>query len=412
MDDIGPVLLVTPWYRPTIGGVAEVTERLRGLLCGAGVQTFVWVCSDTSAVAEGHDQLPSWLRYRYVPSSVFHGANLRSIVATLVHAPAALLDAYNFLRKHRIRTVILLYPMGYAWPFLILRSLRFIHLISSCHGNEILKFATSSRLARWLFSRVLYNSDAITVPAAHLPERAKEIAPRRPLPIWIIPNCVNEEFFVPRPRGSPKADRPTFIHISAFTPRKRTLDIVTAFSLARLPPNSRLLMVGAGPELASAKELARTLGVSDRVEFVGAPPDVRPYLWQSDVHVMASDEESGPITLLEAMACEVPWIMTPWGIAMTLERGQYGIIVPGRVPEKMAEAMEDILKEPERLRTMGVRGRQKVVKEFSQARYLERHMTLIHAVKSGTAYAGIDYSASSTATSDQAQEVKESEPTT
>ena len=190
--------------------------------------------------------------------------------------------------------------------------------------------------------------DAITVPATHLPENVKEMIPNRALPIWLIPNCVDVEFFTPRPNSIPKSDRPTLIHVSSFTPRKRTLDIVRAFALAKLPSHSRLVMVGVGPDLEAAKALAVNLNVASRVEFVGAPKDIRPFLWQADLLVTASDEESGPLTLLEAMACEVPWIATPWGIAVMLPPEECGLVVPNRSPHAMATAMESLINHPER----------------------------------------------------------------
>ena len=84
---------------------------------------------------------------------------------------------------------------------------------------------------------------------------------------------------------------------------------------------------------------------------------------------MASDEESGPLTLLEAMACEVPWIATPWGIAVTLTPGEYGLLVPCRAPHAMATAMENLLNHPERLGVMRARCREQVVKYFSEPAY-------------------------------------------
>jgi hypothetical protein len=41
---IGPVLIVGPWYKPLIGGVAEIAEQLRRLLDNASVETHVLVC--------------------------------------------------------------------------------------------------------------------------------------------------------------------------------------------------------------------------------------------------------------------------------------------------------------------------------------------------------------------------------
>lgn len=388
----GPVLLVSPWYPPTIGGVAVVAERLCRLFTRVGVKTIVWVCDVDPNGPGSANKATGDILYRWIPATAFYGLNARSLIATLLRAPGALWGAYRFVRKHGIRTVVMLYPIGYAWPFVVLRWMGLVQLVSSCHGNEILQFSNSSKLARGLFRSVLRSSDAITVPAAHLIGAAKEIVPDRPLPIWLIPNCVDDSYFVPRPAGTSRSDWPILIHISGFTPRKRTLDIVRAFSMARLAPDSRLLMVGQGPDLQAAKDLALSLGVAERADFVGAPEDVRSFLWESDVLVMASDEESGPLTLLEAMACEVPWIMTPWGIAVTLPAGQYGTVVPGRAPQALAAAMESMLEDRGRLRAMGLRGRQKVVEEFGQSMYLERHMKLLQAVTCGHGHETVDYS--------------------
>ena len=54
--------------------------------------------------------------------------------------------------------MILTYPIGYAWPFVALRWLRVIELVSSCHGNEVLLFSRQSPPTRWLFRRVMLAS--------------------------------------------------------------------------------------------------------------------------------------------------------------------------------------------------------------------------------------------------------------
>lgn len=391
---LGPVLIVSPWFPPTIGGVANVTERIRRLLTSAGVETFVWVCEDEPARPCSARIQRQNVRYVHVPSYLFYNLTAKAVAATLLRAPAIFFRALRFIRKRRIRTVMLMYPIGYAWPFVLLRWLKKVRLIASCHGNEILTFTQSSRSARWLFRAVLRCSDAITVPAPHLRQKAREIIPERQLPIWLIPNCVDVEYFVPRPPNVVKKNCPTLIHVSSFTPRKRTLDIVRAFSLAKLPIESRLLMVGIGPDVELAKSLAAELNVANRIEFVGAPDDIRPFLWQADVLVMASDEESGPLTLLEAMACEVPWIATPWGVAAMLPAGECGLLVPNRAPETMAIAMENLLNDPGQLEMMRKRCRSRVVEYFPETKYAERQLTLLEAVERGEGDRGVDYSVS------------------
>src|SRR5437879_13924248 len=92
LDDIsslGPLLLVTPWYRPTIGGVAAVTECLQELLEDSGVETFVWVCDD-NARGQHLSSDTAKLRHVRIPSYAFYGFNIRTVAATFLHTPTAL----------------------------------------------------------------------------------------------------------------------------------------------------------------------------------------------------------------------------------------------------------------------------------------------------------------------------------
>src|SRR6476659_4174763 len=112
--DIGPVLLVTPWYPPTIGGVSLVAERLQRLLSGAGVPTVVWICDSDPDVRSKTMQAVPHVFYKWIPSTVFYGLTVRSLIGALLRFPASLWHAYSVVRKHTVRTVVLLYPIGYA----------------------------------------------------------------------------------------------------------------------------------------------------------------------------------------------------------------------------------------------------------------------------------------------------------
>lgn len=380
---VGPVLLVTPWYKPTIGGVAAVADRLRRLVSRAGVEVHLLVCEKESPRhhIESDPTVKNVWRFE-IPAYAFYRPSFKTILATLARGPGAFWRIYQFVRKYNVRTIVLLYPIEYVWPFLLIRYAGGCRLIASCHGNDILKLSNRSTVARWLFRRVLQYADAITVPAIHLPAKAQELFPERPLPIQLIPNCVDIDHFVPCESSSKRSNyRPTLVHISTFTPRKRTLDIIEAFALAAISPESRLIMVGAGPDLEAAIELSRSLGMGQRVEFVGTPKDIRPFLWQADLLVMASDEESGPLTLLEAMACEIPWISTPWGIAAMLPPGECGLVVPSRSPQKLAAVIAELINDPQRRLEMGRRGRRRAELDFGEENYLAKHLRLIKQVE-------------------------------
>jgi len=376
-----PVLLVTPWFLPSVGGVAEVAERLRRGLNQAGVETHVLIGDDGSR-GRGLIPHPSLrdVRYVTVPGAILTRLSPRTIAGALLHGLPLLVRLLRYMRRHRIGSVFLIYPIEFAWPFLLVKRLQGMRMFASLHGNDVEQYRRYPSRSRWLLRKVLGHADAITVCASHLAEAVRAIQPAA-APIYLIPNGVDAAHFVPPPPEYDRRDeRPTLLHISNFAPKKRTPDIIEAFASSEVPSNSRLVMVGAGPDLRLAKARAQELGIQDRVDFMGAQKDVRPFFWQADAFVLASVAEGAPLVLLEAMACGVPWISTPWGVAADLPPGECGLVVPPREPHRLGEAMGEILRQPEARREMARRCRERVVADYSSRKYIEQHLELLRSV--------------------------------
>lgn len=382
---IAPVLLVTPWYRPAVGGVAEVAERLHRTLTEAGVETHLLVTDSERSGIQADPTVPNL--WRLAPTaSAFDHLSLKSFLGTCGRGSLALWRLNRFVRNHKIRTIVLIYPISYSWLFLLLRHTADVSLIASLHGNDVTKINTYEAPLRWLIRQVLRRADAIIACANHLATKAQELCPDRPLEIQLIPNCVDSNYFVPPPPNFVRSDsRPTFVHVSNFAPKKRTSDIVEAFADQRMPSNARLIMVGDGPDLVPATNRARTLGVSRRIEFVGMQQDVRPFLWEADIFVLASDDEGAPLALLEAMACGLPWVSTAWGPASMLPPGECGFVIPPHSPDLLAAAMVDLIEDPERRLAMARRARYRAETDFQERAYVERHLQLIRSIQPQTA---------------------------
>ncbi len=389
VGEVGPVLLISPWYRPSVGGVVEVVDHQLRTLTEAGVETHLLVvCEQDSQWRINSDPTRSNLWSVRVPASAFYNLHLKSIAETLVRGPLTSWRLFRFVRRQRIRTIILHYPFAFAWPFLLLRYTMAVHLIASLHGTDVTKYADNSALSRWLIRRLLRASDAIIVIAPYLGEMAQGILHGKTPPIRMIPNCVDVNYFFPPPPSFNRLDtRPTLVHVSNFAPKKRTLDIVEAFAKVDVPAGIRLIMVGDGPDLEATKDRARSLGVAHRVEFVGAQKDVRPYLWQADLFVLASDEDGGPLALLEAMACGLPWVSTACGVSARLPLGECGVVVPSRSPDHLASAITKLSCDPQRRHAMGLRGRQRAQSDFGMKDYLDAHLKLIKEVEGRRALA-------------------------
>jgi glycosyltransferase involved in cell wall biosynthesis len=86
-------------------------------------------------------------------------------------------------------------------------------------------------------------------------------------------------------------------------------------ALARLVdvPRWRASIVGDGPERGRLEELARSLGLDARVDFLGQRDDVPALLAGADIFALVSDSEGMSLSLVEALASGLPVIATTVG---------------------------------------------------------------------------------------------------
>jgi glycosyltransferase involved in cell wall biosynthesis len=140
-----------------------------------------------------------------------------------------------------------------------------------------------------------------------------------------------------------------FLYVGRLSPVKDLGTLLRAFS--ELPPDvlsrSRLTLVGDGSERLALDAKRETLGLRDRVEFLGARTDVAEVLMAADAFVMSSTTEGLPMALLEAMAAEVPCAATAVGGIPELLANGRGLTVPPRDHRKLADAMSQLARSPE-----------------------------------------------------------------
>jgi glycosyltransferase involved in cell wall biosynthesis len=104
--------------------------------------------------------------------------------------------------------------------------------------------------------------------------------------------------------------------------------------------DAHLLIAGDGPLHDELREQTTHSGIQDHVSFVGSVSPIEPYYATADVFVLPSREEGLPITLLEAMAAELPVVATDIpGISEVVQEGKTDHLVPPGSPSQLAEAM-------------------------------------------------------------------------
>jgi glycosyltransferase involved in cell wall biosynthesis len=129
-------------------------------------------------------------------------------------------------------------------------------------------------------------------------------------------------------------------------------------ALARLP-NAWLWIAGAGPEEASLRRLATTLGVADRVRFLGWREDTGVLYRAADVCVFPSRVEPLGNVVIEAWAHGLPVVAArAVGPAALIRDGEDGLLVPVEDSDALAAATARLLRDAalrERLRANGWR---------------------------------------------------------
>jgi N-acetyl-alpha-D-glucosaminyl L-malate synthase BshA len=149
------------------------------------------------------------------------------------------------------------------------------------------------------------------------------------------------------------ADAKIIIHVSNFRPVKRIDAVMAVFDRIRRRVPARLLLVGDGPELATAYRLARELGLARLVHSLGAQEEVVPLLSIADLFLLPSSQESFGLAALEAMACEVPVVASRvGGLPEVIEHGVSGFLHAPDALDEMAESGVMLLTDAAKHRTV------------------------------------------------------------
>lgn len=140
---------------------------------------------------------------------------------------------------------------------------------------------------------------------------------------------------------------------------KRVSDLLRALAALREScPKLHLLIVGDGPDRQFLEDLARELGVQERVHWAGYRLDPAPCFYLMDIFALTSALEGFGIVFAEAAWCGLPCIGSAvGGIVDALENGVTGLHVPALDVPSIAGAVQKLAADPALRRRMGDAGR-------------------------------------------------------
>ncbi|MGZ4944861.1 MAG: glycosyltransferase family 4 protein [Halobacteriota archaeon] len=203
-------------------------------------------------------------------------------------------------------------------------------------------------LASFIEGYVIKNADAVVTRNASL---KNELQLRGAGRIVVIPLTFDEDVFRPGIDFTDLKekygirDEKILMFVGRLHPVKRLDLLLTA--VQQLDEKYRLFIVGTGAIENELKEMAKSLGVSNRVIFTGAVPysEVPKFMNMADLLVMTSSIEGQPRVLIEAMSCGTPAVGTNvFGIRDTIEEGVTGYLAsddPSDIAEKISQALEN-----------------------------------------------------------------------
>lgn len=169
--------------------------------------------------------------------------------------------------------------------------------------------------------------------------------------ILVVPNVVARRFLACQPKShSGKGGKKIILNIGSLDVNKAQFDLIAAFAkVVRQNQNAELWLVGDGPERPRLETLSASLGLTNKVKFLGnMPPDKIPALLaEADLLAISSHYETFGVVAAEALVLGKPVVSTRCGGPNDIVTVRDGVLVPVNSSEQLGAAMEYVIQNPD-----------------------------------------------------------------
>ena len=228
---------------------------------------------------------------------------------------------FDVISKHKIDVLHVHYAIPHAYAAYMAKKILKengynIPIITTLHGTDI-TLVGNNPFYKPAVTFSINKSDIVTCVSKSLMEDTREFFGIK-REIKVIPNFIDIDKYARKLnlcQGNMLAqdDEKIIVHVSNFRPLKRIIDVLKIFEKINQKINSKLIMVGDGPDKKKAKEFLRKNNLKNKVIFLGKTSEVDEILCSSDLFLLPSEKESFGLAALEAMALKVPVISTNTG---------------------------------------------------------------------------------------------------
>ena len=297
---------------PTFGGSGVVATEL-GLALGKRGHNIHFITYNLPVRLETlndskihfHEvNVPSYPLFKYQPYELALSSRLVDVIKSnkidLLHVHYAIPHAYAAYMAKKM-----LYDIGVEIP-----------IVTTLHGTDI-TLVGSHPFYRPAVTFSINHSDRVTAVSKSLKEDTLNLFDIKKK-IDVIPNFIDTEAIATKDKPCKrsllaKKEEKILTHISNFRPLKRIVDVIDIFKGINSKIDSKLMMIGEGPEKRKAIRYVSDNKLKDKVLFLGNSNEIDKILCYSDLFLLPSEKESFGLSALEAMAHGVPIISSNAG---------------------------------------------------------------------------------------------------
>lgn len=241
--------------------------------------------------------------------------------------------------------------------------------VISAWGSDIFSFPRKSLFHRSMLAWVLKKANFLC-STSEIMAREMYRYIDKDNKIEVIPFGVDlEQFSPPALKEAPLREQVVFGVAKYLQPIYGLDYLLKAFARVEHshPGRTLLRIAGDGPELGRLQTMAESLGIADKVEWLGevTNSEVARFYQDLDVVVVPSLEESFGVTAVEGSACARPIIASRvGGLPEVVLDKKTGIMIESQNVDSLVKAMEYMLEHPEERERMGLAGREFVQKNY------------------------------------------------
>ena len=297
---------------PTFGGSGVVATEL-GLALGKRGHNIHFITYNLPVRLETlndskihfHEvNVPDYPLFKYQPYELALSSRLVDVIKSnkidLLHVHYAIPHAYAAYMAKKM-----LFDIGIEIP-----------IVTTLHGTDI-TLVGSHPFYRPAVTFSINHSDRVTAVSKSLKEDTLNLFDIKKK-IDVIPNFIDTEAIGTKDKPCKrillaKKEEKILTHISNFRPLKRIVDVIDIFKGINSKIDSKLMMIGEGPEKRKAIRYVSDNKLKDKVLFLGNSNEIDKILCYSDLFLLPSEKESFGLSALEAMAHGVPIISSNAG---------------------------------------------------------------------------------------------------